>query len=126
MQIIKSLGALGLCLLTAACVTRWEPQYGPVPQTAAANQGSTARVVMNDGSGMEMRNMRVEGDSIVGETGAPPHRVAVAMDNVRVISVAREDTASPINTGIKAIGAVAIALIAAAVIGLIVLANEIP
>lgn len=126
MQIIKSLAALGLCLLASACVTRWEPQYGPVPQTAAANQGSTARVVMNDGSEIEMRNMRVEGDSIVGEMGNPPYRIAVAMDSVRVISVAREDTASPVNTGIKTIGAVAIGLIAAAVIGLVVLANEIP
>lgn len=70
--------------------------------------------------------MRVQGDSIVGEMGTPPQRVALAMDDVRVISVQRQDSASPVNTGIKVIGAVALGLIAAAVISLVVLANELP
>lgn len=119
MRRAKQLAAMALCLLTTGCVVKWEPQYGPVPQTAAANQGSTARLVMNDGTGMEIRNMRVEGDSIVGETGNPPQRVAVATENVRVISVRRQDAASPVNTGLKVLGVVAIAFIAAGVFAMV-------
>jgi hypothetical protein len=123
---MKTIAALGLCLLTTACSTKWEPQYGPVPQTAAANQGSTVRVAMKGGGMMELKNMRVEGDSIVGETGNPPQRYAVATADVEVISVSHLDGNSPVNTAITTLGAVAIALIVGAVLLAVEIMDELP
>lgn len=109
---VESILVLGLCLLAGACVRSWEPQYGPVPQVAAANEGRTVRLILQPGMGtVEMENMRVEGDSIVGESGTPPQRIAVATADVRLISNSRVDNDSPINTTVKTVGAIVIVLV---------------
>ncbi len=119
--------ALGLCLLATGCVQKWEPQYGPVPQTAAANQGGKVRLIMKgDGASLELTNMRVEGDSIVGETGRPPQRVAVATEEVQVIAVSRADSASPVNTAITTLGAIAILVLVGTFIVIIEFLDAIP
>lgn len=127
MRKTTSLAVLCLCLLAAACVRAWEPQYGPVPQTAAANQGRTVRVMLRaDGTPVELRNMRVEGDSIVGEVGAPPRRYAVATDDVQMILVSKTDTNSAVRTGIITTGQVVLALTLAGLIALLALIEKIP
>lgn len=109
---ITPIAALGLCLLAGACVRNWEPQFGPVPQVAAVNEGRTVRLIMQPGMPtVEMENMRVEGDSIVGETGTPPQRIAVATEDVRVISISKVDNDSPINTTVKTVGMVVVVLV---------------
>jgi hypothetical protein len=119
--------ALGLCLLATGCVQKWEPQYGPVPQSAAANQGSRVRLIMKqDGASVELGNMRVEGDSIVGEAGRPPQRIAVATEDVQVIAVSRADSASPVNTAITTVGVVLIVGLLAVVIIAVEFLDAIP
>lgn len=113
---IKLIAVLGLCLLSTACVRGWEPQYGPVPQVAAANEGRTVRLIMQPGMpALELENMRVEGDSIVGEIGQPPRRTAVATADVRVISISKVDNESPINNTISTVGMVLIVVVVAGV-----------
>ncbi|HEU4883063.1 MAG TPA: hypothetical protein VFT45_12475 [Longimicrobium sp.] len=123
---IKLLAALGLCLLSTACVRKWDPQYGPVPQTAADNQGRTVRLMMKNGGPVELRNMRVEGDSIVGDAGYPPQRYAVAAEDVQVLTVSRVDRESPVTEAISTVGAVALALILGAVLLGVQLINKLP
>jgi hypothetical protein len=111
---VKPIAVLGLCLLTTACVRNWEPQYGPVPQVAAVNEGRTVRLIMKpEMPTVEMENMRVEGDSIVGETGQPPQRIAVATADVRVLSISKVDNEAPFNTTVRTVGMVLIVLIVA-------------
>lgn len=112
---LKPMAVLCLCVLASACSTAWEPQYGPVPQTAAANQGNTVRAVMKGGSTVELKNMRVVGDSIIGETGTPPQRLAVATADVEVISVGRIKGQSDFATTVLTAGAVSIVGILAGV-----------
>ena len=108
MRIITSLAAVCLCLLASACSTAWEPQYGPVPQTAAANQGNTVRVVMKGGAAVELKDMRVVGDSIVGQIGTTPQRHSVATADVEVISVGKVKGQSDFATTVLTAGAVTI------------------
>lgn len=106
---LKSVAVLGLCLLAAGCATSWEPQYGPAAQAASANQGGRARLMMKDGSRIDLEFMRLEGDSIIGSIGEPPQRVAVAAEDVQLVLVPHTDTSSPIKTAIITVGAVLIA-----------------
>jgi hypothetical protein len=121
----KSVAVLGLCLLAAGCATNWEPQYGPPSQAASANQGGRARLMMKDGSRIDLEFMRLEGDSIIGSMGEPPERVAVAADDVQLVLVPHTDTSSPIKTAIITVGGVLIALIIASVLVLEDLFDEI-
>jgi hypothetical protein len=117
---IKSVAALGLCLLASACATSWEPVYGPVPQTAEAQQGRKVRLMMKEGGlPVEMQYLRVEGDSLVGFTGEPPQRLAVAVEDVQLILVRQADADAPVNTAIKTTGVVLVALIVASIVAMI-------
>jgi hypothetical protein len=126
MMRIKPLAVLGMCLLAAGCATRFEPRYGPVPETAAANQGRTVRLMMKQGGPVELRNMRVEGDSIVGDAGYPPQRYAVATQDVQVITVSQVDHASPVNNVLGTIGLIAGAAILGALALILTLVSQIP
>jgi hypothetical protein len=110
-----SLSTLALCALAAGCTTTWEPQYGPVPQVAAANTGRTVHLVTRDGRTLELRNVQVLDDSIVGDTGSPPERVAIATANVQVVSV-RKSERSTANTAIVVGGVVLVAITALSVL----------
>jgi hypothetical protein len=123
---VKSVLVLGLCLLATGCVTNWEPVYGPVPQTAASNEGRTVRLIMQPGMPtVEMENMRVEGDSIVGEAGNPPQRIAVATADVRVITLSRIDNDSPINTTIRTVGIIILVAVVGSLIAFMELIDAI-
>lgn len=100
---------IALCIMAAGCTSSWEPQYGPVPQVAAAHTGRTIRVLTRDRGTLELRNVQVEGDSIVGESGTPPQRVAVATADVTVITTPKTDR-STANTALVVGGAVLVAI----------------
>lgn len=106
---------IALCIMAAGCTSSWEPQYGPVPQVAAAQTGRTVRVVTRDRGAVELRNVQVIDDSIVGDAGSPPHRVAIATSNVQVITV-RNTNNSTANTAIIVGGATLVALTAIGVL----------
>lgn len=116
---LKPAALLGLCLPAAACAPGYAPQYGPVPQTAAANQGGTVRLILKaDGTPVELTHMRVEGDSILGLTGYPPKRYAVATEDVQVIAVRGADTGSPTLAGVGVIALLASAAVLVMLLGL--------
>ena len=111
MRLFKTLVLAALCGAAGACTTSWQPQYGPIPQVAAAQTGHTIRVLTRDRGTIELRNLQVEGDSIVGESGTPPQRVAVATADVTVITTPKSER-STANTAIIVGGVVLVALTA--------------
>lgn len=111
MRLFETIVLAALCASAAACTTSWEPQYGPAPQVAAAQTGRTIRVLTRDHGTIEMRNVQVEGDSIIGDTGDPPQRVAVATADVRVITTPKTDR-STANTALVVGGVVLVAITA--------------
>lgn len=106
---------IALCIMATGCTSSWEPQYGPAPQVAAAQTGRTVRVITRDRGAVELRNVQVIDDSIVGDAGNPPQRVAIATSNVQVITV-RKSNHSTANTAIIVGGATLVALTALSVI----------
>ena len=102
---------IALCIMAAGCTSSWEPQYGPVPQVAAAQTGRTVRVVTRDRGTVELQNVQVIGDSIVGDAGNPPQRIALATSDVQVVTVRRSNH-STANTAIIVGGATLVALTA--------------
>ncbi|HKP76929.1 MAG TPA: hypothetical protein VJT67_15470 [Longimicrobiaceae bacterium] len=82
-----------------------------MPQVAASQTGNTVRMVTRDRGIVELRNVQVVDDSIVGDAGEPPQRVAIATSNVQVISV-RKSNHSPANTAIITAGVALVAIFA--------------
>lgn len=116
----RFLAASILMLSTAACHS-WRPQSTPAPQVVEQMNGrGTVRILRRDGSVMVLASPQVAGDSIVGTTGNPPQRAAVAVADVQRIDTRR---VSATRTGGLAVGtivlvsAVAIAAAVAAVLG---------
>ena len=112
---VSTIALCTMAAMAAGCTSSWEPQYGPAPQVAAAQTGRTVRVITRDRGAVELRNVQVIDDSIVGDAGDPPQRVAIATSNVQVITVRRSNH-STANTAIIVGGATLVALTALAVI----------
>ena len=116
---VRALGAA--CLFAAAACQSWHPQTTPAPQVVEQMNGrGTVRVFRRDQSVMVLSQPQVVGDSIVGTTGDPPQRAAVAVADVQRIDTRR---VSATKTGGLAVGtivlvtAVAIAAAVAALLG---------
>jgi hypothetical protein len=114
---IVSLALVGCSLAVAACTTTWHAAPGPVPDAVMANAGGTVRVLRKNDVSVVLHNVQMVGDSIVGETGDPPQRMAIALADAQTITVAHTDT-SLAKTGIQAVGAVVLASLALAAWGL--------
>ncbi|HKP76930.1 MAG TPA: hypothetical protein VJT67_15475 [Longimicrobiaceae bacterium] len=110
MRLLKAALPAVLCVAAGACTTRWEPQYGPVPQVAAAQTGRTIRVLLRDRAAIELHDVQVVDDSIIGETSNPPQRVAVALADVTAITTPKTDR-STANTAIFVVLGVIVALV---------------
>lgn len=74
-----------LLLLCVPGCQGWHRRDLPRPGTgpAAASDVGRVRVTHADGRVLELRRAQLAGDSLVGEAGAPPGRVAVALSDVR-------------------------------------------
>jgi hypothetical protein len=87
-------GDAAVCLLAGAgaCQT-WQrrPVDGTVP--AAVARDRPVRVLRTDASTLELAHPQVVGDSIVGETGTPPRRTAVALADVQRLDEPRVSAA---------------------------------
>jgi hypothetical protein len=78
------------CTTAAAGCTSWHAQSSPTPEVVARmNGGGAVRVQRHDHSWLVLRGPRVEGDSIIGMTGSPPARTAVAVADVERIDARR-------------------------------------
>jgi len=104
MRMLRAVLTAALCLAAGACTTRWQPQNGPVPQVAAAQTGRTIRVLLRDRAAIEIHNVQVVDDSIIGETGKPPQRVAVATADVQGITTPKTDHSTANTTVLVVVG----------------------
>lgn len=77
---------LALVLGMSAC-TSWRAQTAPAPEVVSAHADDAVRLRRHDGSVVVLTHPQVAGDSIVGELGDPPRRVAVATADVERVDV---------------------------------------
>jgi hypothetical protein len=96
----NSLGPLRRSILASTCVlllsgcTVWEDPPAPGPAGARALHG-LVRVMRTDGSSMELGDVRVQRDSIVGTPRRNVDaRVAIALSDVQRMEVKRVDVAA--------------------------------
>lgn len=108
---------LGLCLAATACATTWRPQSGPTPEVVNAHAGETVRVLRKTDVSVVLSNVQMIADSVVGDAGDPPHRVAIPLSDVQMITIKHTDT-SVAQTGIKMAGTIILATLALAAWGL--------
>lgn len=112
--------AASLLLLSAAACHSWRPQTTPAPQVVEQMNGrGTVRIVRNDQSVMVLSEPRVEGDSIVGTTGTPPQRAAVAVADVQRIDTRRVSATKTGGLAVGTIVLVSVIAVAAAVAALL-------
>jgi hypothetical protein len=105
-----SLLLIAAALPLSAC-TSWRPQTAPAPEVIAAHGEGSVRIVRRDQSTIELRHPQVVGDSIVGEAGDPPRRVAVATADVQRVDVRKVNAA---RTGGLSLGVLIVVTVVAA------------
>lgn len=106
-----------LSLSAVACTTSWQTPAGPAPQVLAAHTGETVRVVRRSAPSVILHRVEVIGDSVIGDSGDPPQRTAIALSDVQMVTVRATDN-SVANTGIKAVAVVVVALLAVTAIAI--------
>jgi hypothetical protein len=109
---------LAVALALAACTT-WRPQTAPAPEVIAAHGNASVRIVRRDQSTIELRHPQVVGDSIVGEAGDPPRRVAVATADVERVDVRKVSAARTGGLSVGVLLVVAIVAVGAATAALL-------
>jgi hypothetical protein len=92
-----------LVVVSAGACTSWHQQSAPTPQAVATNSSRELRVTGRDHAVYLIRNATVVGDSIVGTTGSPGTRVAVATADVQRIDARK---VSGVRTGALTVGAI--------------------
>jgi hypothetical protein len=107
-----------LAALAAGCTT-WRPQTAPAPQVVAAQSDGSVRVLRRDQSTLVLRHPQVVGDSIVGDAGDPPRRVAVATADVQRLEVRRVSAVRTGGLGIGVLVAVTCVAVVAATVALL-------
>jgi len=89
---------------TATACSSWRHQDGPAPQVLAGQHGEV-RVTRHDHAVYRLRDATVVGDSIVGTSGSPGERVAIAVADVERIDARK---VSAVKTGAATIGVLAV------------------
>lgn len=99
--------------LLNGCVMHWQAQSAPPAQVIQSSGETEIRVTLNAGSNVVIRDPWVEGDSLIGwqqplgdPSEVPLTRRAIALDDVRTVSVRQSNTGANIAIG-AAIGAAA-------------------
>lgn len=105
--------AIATFAVGAACTT-WRPMPVPAPGATSAEVAENARVILKDGTSMELHNVVVRGDSLVGMNASKPNeRVAVAIANVDRLDVKKVSAGKTAGLfGGLALGALILATIA--------------
>lgn len=119
----RRLAALVLLTLYLPACSRWMEQSQPVPQVVAEKRPAELRLHLRDGRQVDLRDPRVEGDSLVGrerlaqarQTRAPEYsRAAYALAEIQRYEAKQADTGKTWMT-VAVIVVVSIVVIAAAV-----------
>lgn len=99
--------------LLNGCVMHWHAKSAPPAQVIRSSGETEIRVTLNAGSNVVIRDPWVEGDSLIGwqqppgdPSEVPLTRRAIALDDVRTVSVRQSNTGANIAIG-AAIGAAA-------------------
>jgi len=100
-------------VLLNGCVMNWQAQSAPPAQVIQTSGETALRVTLNAGGNVVIRDPWVEGDSVVGwqqppgdPSEVPLVRRAIALDDLRTVSVRQSNTGANIAIG-AAIGAAA-------------------
>lgn len=113
-------GLMLLAVLQAGCITSWQTQPAAPAQVIQTSGESEIRVNLNSGTSVVLRDPWVEGDSLIGWqvpgslADAPVERRALAVADVRAISLKKSSTAANIAVGAVLGAAVFVASIGAA------------
>lgn len=90
----------------AGCYT-WQPRALPTGDSEArATSARPARVSLITGTTLKLSGVRASGDSLVGQSGAPPLRIAVHRTEVRSVDERRLHLG---RTAAAAVGLIAVA-----------------
>jgi hypothetical protein len=90
---VRHLAALGLTLLSTAC-SSWHPQSQPAPEVLATNEGRAVRVLLQDGSSLQLTHARMLGDTLAGYSvsGGDTTQWRLAPDDIRGLEVRKSDS----------------------------------
>lgn len=119
----RRLAALILLALYLPACSRWMEQTQPVPRVVAEKRPAELRLHLRDGRQVDLRDPRVEGDSLVGrerlaqtrQTRAPEYsRAAYALAEIQRYEAKEADTGKTWMT-VAVIVVISIVVIAAAV-----------
>lgn len=91
----------GRCLLLSlalsGCATRWEVQNAPAADIVKFSDGEDYLVTRTNGEEMQLREVRIEKDSLIGVKKDEPNdpavnaRLAIAVTDIRSIAVRKPD-----------------------------------
>lgn len=93
------------CLLVVQGCTTWKQRPLTAGVAPAISTERPVRITRSDRSEMVLEHPRLEGDSLIGDVGNPPQRVAVALRDVQRID---ERSVSLARTGGLVVGAGAV------------------
>lgn len=109
----------GACLLAmlllAGCATKWEVQHAPAAEVIEFSDGDEYLVTRTSGAQVQLREAKVERDSLIGvETDDPTGpalnaRRAIALTDIRSIAVRKPDGVAA-TFWIAAVGTLVVAL----------------
>ena len=104
---VRHIAALGLSRLSTAC-SSWHAQSQPAPEVLAANEGRAVRVLLQDGSSLQLNRARMLGDTLAGYTvsGADTTEWRLAPDRIRGLEVRKGDPGATTVLVIVGVGAV--------------------
>ena len=104
---VRRIAALGLALLSTAC-SSWHPQSQPTPDIVAANEGRAVRVLLQDGSSLQLSQARMLGDTLAGYSvhASDTTQWRLAPEHIRGLEVRKTDPGATAAVVIVGVGAV--------------------
>jgi hypothetical protein len=106
---IRRIAVMGLATLATACTT-WQPQTSPVPEAVAADRDRNVRLLLHDGTSLELSEVAMVGDTLTGASisGADTTRWRLASERIARLEVRRANPAGTVALVVVGVGAVAV------------------
>jgi hypothetical protein len=102
-----------LCCSLAACTT-WRAAPVTGPQAVSLSGASAVRITRSDMSVVVLQHPQVQGDSVIGQAGNPPQRVAVATSQIQRLEVRKVSATRTTGLSLGVLAAVTIVAVGAA------------
>jgi hypothetical protein len=105
--------ALLLCCPLGAC-TSWRTAPVSGLRAVALSGRETVRITRTNTSVLVLRHAQVQGDSVVGEAGSPPQRVAVATNEIQRLDVRKVSATRTTGLSLGVLAVVSVVAVGAA------------